>query len=993
MANPEIKTLLKYANVQMAAEATQLDKVISGQLTFEAALIDGNSRNSRFPSALAQQFAAKYEVLAHQKNTPTGFSGTLFKDKESGELILSLRTTEFVDDAARDSRATNELEIREKGFAFGQIADMKAWFDELNADPAKLGGKSFAVSGYSLGGHLATALNLLLRDAGQASRVTGTYTFNGAGVGQWSSSSLTDAVNLFTTARTQGSSDYFQRPESATLYASLRTVIDGGASVTLQAMDAAVSQVASVQVAAATNPASEQKTRLLEELGLLSTALVRARSVFAEAQRAPTLVDRNGSPQPVEASTIGATKLDYQLAVLRAARFTQSCQSGIVDGLGAAYATDRALAPSSQQSGLSPFHDVYGAPKPSAVANSQIHYGVPVPLFIEDQPLSRGNYGGQVGWNSLLFGEVKLLNDNYSDNNFGDTHSLVLLVDSLSVMNAFAQLDPSFDATRAEALFKAASNLQRETVLFTQGRAEGDVMERVLNAMAETLGVRGSDWTRLIGDVRGGTFAELEDKDGNTGRRKLHAGLEALRPVLQSLQGKVEVKVLSSAIDLASTAKTDFGEYLALKTLSPFALKPKEIRDTDGTLNQAQTEAARNALTGVRQSAHAQDYVAWGADKAARLNGDTSKVYDFSDTWYADRSQMLRHVLGRNETNAQTLDNLNPAENYNIQFIDLASPSGSLELTARGRQARAGNVAFVANPIKVVFGGAGADTLTGSDIAARGDRLYGGDGNDTLRGLAGDDRLEGGRGVDFLFGDDGNDILVGNDGNDDLDGGAGRDVLRGGADSDIYHLSTSDAAADLINDSGNDGTLVVDGISIASVSRISTGRYLSNNGSYQLVLQTNDAGQTAGQLLRSSDGKRIGEIQNVTASKVLNYTLPADPVNQPTIVAGTAQGDVISVYQQQQQAGTAGGVAPGGVRVEGRGGSNVLVGGTYQNMEVVGGDQTDVLYDQIFVDGASQVTTLDGGGGDDFIYARSRSHLAIAAANEPRSLSARSAAC
>jgi Ca2+-binding RTX toxin-like protein len=971
MAAPDISTLLKYINVQMAAE-TIFPVGFTGGAINDAWLTRGNERNSRFPSALAQQFAAKYEVVAHQKNTPTGFSGTLFKDKDSGELILSIRSTEFVDDAARDSRATNELEIREKGFAFGQIADMKAWFDELNADPAKLGGNSFAVTGYSLGGHLATALNLLLRDAGQASRVTGTYTFNGAGVGQWSSGTLTEAINLFTTARTQGSGDYFQRPESATLYASLRTLINGGVGVTAADMQTATNQVGQLLETTSTRPPSAEKTRLLDELSLLSSAVQRARAVFSEAQRAPTLIDRTGSPQGVEASTIDATKLDYQLAVLRAARFTQSFQSGIADGLGAAYATDRALAPSSQRSGLSPFYDVYGAPKPSLVANSQIHYGAPVPLFIEDQPLSRGNYVGQVVWNSnlrLLYGEAKLLNDNYSDNNFGDTHSLVLLVDSLSVMNAFAQLDPSFDATRAEALFKAASNLQRETVAFMQGSAEGDVMERVLNALAATIGVQGSDWTRLIGDVRGGTFAEPQDKDGNSGRNSLHAGLQALRPVLESLQGKVEVKALASAIDLASTAKTDFAEYLALKTLSPFVLKPK-----------AGVADAQAALTSVWQSAHAQDYVAWGGDKAARLNGDTSKAFDFSDTWYGDRAEMLRRLVTINQGNEPLVTESPSSAAQPVSFSQ--DPIVYKDL---GQNIEIRRKAVDAQTSFVIFGGAGADTVQGGAAA---DRLYGGDGNDTLRGLAGDDRLEGGRGVDFLFGDDGNDILVGNDGNDDLDGGAdddqlwggagfdtlrggaGRDVLRGGADSDVYHLSTSDAAADLINDSGNDGTLVVDGISIASFSRISSGRYLSNNGSYQLVLQTNDAGQTAAQLLRSSDGKRIGEIQNVTASKVLNYTLPADPVNQPTIIAGTAQGDVISVYQQQQQAGTAGGVAPGGVRVEGRGGSNVLVGGTYQNMEVVGGEQADVLYDQNFVDGFSQVTTLDGGGGDDFIYAR-----------------------
>ena len=120
------------------------------------------------------------------------FSGTLFKcTKEDealgyhkGELVLSFRSTEFIDDAARDNEATNKLEIKEFGYAFGQIADMEAWYRELNKDPALLKGKNFSVTGYSLGGHLATAFTRMRRDEGEQSRISAVYTFNGAGVGE-----------------------------------------------------------------------------------------------------------------------------------------------------------------------------------------------------------------------------------------------------------------------------------------------------------------------------------------------------------------------------------------------------------------------------------------------------------------------------------------------------------------------------------------------------------------------------------------------------------------------------------------------------------------------------------------------------------------------------------------------------------------------------------------------------------------------------------------
>ena len=42
-------------------------------------------------------------VLDQRINTSTGFSGTLFKHAQTRELVMSFRSTEFIDDAARDN--------------------------------------------------------------------------------------------------------------------------------------------------------------------------------------------------------------------------------------------------------------------------------------------------------------------------------------------------------------------------------------------------------------------------------------------------------------------------------------------------------------------------------------------------------------------------------------------------------------------------------------------------------------------------------------------------------------------------------------------------------------------------------------------------------------------------------------------------------------------------------------------------------------------------
>ena len=153
MSANNLSLWLKYAQFQMAAEARSLR---SGMLQhqLQAALEEGNRHASRFTPTQAAEFAGKYEVVAHQDNTGTGFSATLFKDG-AGNYTVSFRSTEFVDDAIADSVGTNEG-ISQYGWAFGQIDDMEKWWAEVRTAHPEI--TKVAVTGYSLGGHLATAL-------------------------------------------------------------------------------------------------------------------------------------------------------------------------------------------------------------------------------------------------------------------------------------------------------------------------------------------------------------------------------------------------------------------------------------------------------------------------------------------------------------------------------------------------------------------------------------------------------------------------------------------------------------------------------------------------------------------------------------------------------------------------------------------------------------------------------------------------------------------
>jgi Ca2+-binding RTX toxin-like protein len=80
-----------------------------------------------------------------------------------------------------------------------------------------------------------------------------------------------------------------------------------------------------------------------------------------------------------------------------------------------------------------------------------------------------------------------------------------------------------------------------------------------------------------------------------------------------------------------------------------------------------------------------------------------------------------------------------------------------------------------------IYGGDGNDTLTGGNGR---DYIEGGDGNDVISGGLANDVIYGGGGNDSVTGGGGNDYLDGGEGNDTLDGGQGKDVLSGGRGDD-----------------------------------------------------------------------------------------------------------------------------------------------------------------------------------------------------------------
>lgn len=85
----QASTILKFANIQMAAEAifgfdpkirtlTPGEVVTNRSITAED-LTAGNLRTNAFAAVPANEFKDQFRIVEHKSNTVTGFSGTLFE--------------------------------------------------------------------------------------------------------------------------------------------------------------------------------------------------------------------------------------------------------------------------------------------------------------------------------------------------------------------------------------------------------------------------------------------------------------------------------------------------------------------------------------------------------------------------------------------------------------------------------------------------------------------------------------------------------------------------------------------------------------------------------------------------------------------------------------------------------------------------------------------------------------------------------------------------
>jgi trimeric autotransporter adhesin len=391
---------------------------------------------------------------------------------------------------------------------------------------------------------------------------------------------------------------------------------------------------------------------------------------------------------------------------------------------------------------------------PEGVAALGVRTANRIQVFIEDQP----NISGLGGFFGL-------------PGDFGNTHSIALIADSLALMRGMLEIQPSLTQKQMQAILAGGSNMRARGGLGLPGKAEGDSLENVLDALRRLF--VGPNIAAIAFDDSEGGFGSLEKRNAfYDNLKELSDKIQTLQPANFAILPLVPVAqfygdgdgplngepkpqiVLPTADDILQAANQESPEGMArryaLRELNPFIVIDNESAglyarfntDTGSELDKYDAVNAPNGLT----KKYLEDRAAFLERKlyAATLNLDKNyKNPNAGDTGSPDSSgQGYQNEAKSFEDGASGFVTASGSRNRNSeQHFVFAADSGS-ELQGGGKE----------------------------------DHLFGGNGRDVFVSGKGNDYLEGGGGDDILRGGDDNDTLLGGKDNDVLDGGKGTDT-------------------------------------------------------------------------------------------------------------------------------------------------------------------------------------------------------------------------
>ncbi len=303
-----------------------------------------------------------------------------------------------------------------------------------------------------------------------------------------------------------------------------------------------------------------------------------------------------------------------------------------------------------------------------------------------------------------------------------NNHSISLLTDALAVYSAYSELAPNLNQEQLSKLIDAFGSTKDMA-----GASNSKTLESALDAIRSIL-LNPADGNMVLGDNQ-------KTETGN--RDKFYTNLYELQNSVQFKDsvGKAQLALLpdlsASAIitRIESDGQQGLAARFALVALNPFILEGASIDygvfNSNGALDRFSQESDSGALT---------------------------------SSYLVDRMVMLIRKNWFNVEDKNPLDStvMFSSGNHSYQNIN-----DYYEDAATGYKISQGELS--GSTPRYFFGGDDADNPAASAVE---DHLYGGGGDDTLKGLEGNDYLEGGAGLDtyIINPGDGVDTVLDTDG-------------------------------------------------------------------------------------------------------------------------------------------------------------------------------------------------------------------------------------
>ncbi|MBK9625017.1 MAG: hypothetical protein IPO38_10985 [Rhodocyclaceae bacterium] len=893
---------------QMAAES-YFEKVdLTNDAKVTLALTTGNNRPEytqgipkgyvRFTDVQAAEFVSKFQIVDQLSDDPnlstfrdnTGLSATLIRTIGTNEFTLAIRSTEFRNqseggDWSRDAIGGANRDISNVGFAFAQLDSLEGYFQWLK-DSGKLPENAIlSVTGYSLGGHLATVFTEL------HSEVVATTIFNGAGRGELRSNAyLKDGL----VANTRTAMDIYQAvladPDAWTNYFNLG-------------------------------------------------AFQYDDPFYAFARSASSVTTFSGAATERDGSIYTNARHEWAMKVAGLITTGTLGASGSLDATANNKITDIY--------GHANYDDTEG------VASIGIRGTTREAIFIEDQP----NFAGLGGFFGL-------------PGDFGNTHSITLIADSLALMKVFQTLDSSLTQSDIETLFARASNMRGVGAVGSGGQAEADSLEQALGSLYKVFLGHTADLRIKTED---GGFGDL----GN--RNKFYDAMKEITTLIGANPSGYHVVAITDpdpalAKALGSNSAESLAYRYALINGNGFAVvKDEALYSSFNTHGELDLSSANpdGQLTELYLTDRAQflarlSYYNSGNtryDTTAAASGQSDRDAAFNRY---DNDHIVWSDYGRAEiaiTIQRGASNVDP----DTRYILFGSDKGE-QLVGR-------------DAVDHLYGGAGNDVLLGG---GGDDYIEGNDGGDVMRGGAGMDYLEGGAGHDVLYGDAGIDTLIGGIDNDILVGGADNDILNGGMGLDSYlwnsmpgyfgtTFGASNDGTDTLIDSDKLGRILINGSGVKTLIQVSADVWKSPDGKVTLthadtwkLTTTGEGGIDLGASFSDGD---FGIYRTEMASggtQIFGDLQPVDhDINTPELdIQYDALGNVIVSANQP---------APGR--------EDRLFGSTSAD-HILGGGGSDVIFGNSghdLIEGGSGSDVVSGDSGDDTVYGDTGSSATAAA--------------